>query len=66
MSFKEVTLTLNGQNYALEKNAGSEYEAVITAPVIRSRSMPMQWSFVSQTSPARLLLIKTMTLLEVK
>lgn len=32
MSFKEVTLTLNGQNYALEKNAGSEYEAVITAP----------------------------------
>ncbi len=32
MSFKEVTLTLNGQNYALEKNTESEYEAVITAP----------------------------------
>ncbi len=30
MSVKEVVLTLNGQNYALEKNTEGEYEAVIT------------------------------------
>lgn len=40
MSFKEVTFTLNGQNYALEKNAENEYEAEITAPEKSSYTQP--------------------------
>ena len=69
MSVKEVVLTLNGQNYALEKNTEGEYEAVITAPEKSGYTQPehayaMELRITDQSGTV--VIDKTMTLLEVK